>query len=154
MLDALHVTESPARMAAVIRLQIPQMDLPSVMGPAIDELLAALKAQDIIPAGPVFNHYLSMDGGMFDFEVGVPILTPVAPAGRVRPGQLPEAKVARATYTGSYAGLHHAWREFGERAKGQGLKPGGNFWESFVFGPESNPDSSTWRTELNQPLLE
>ena len=94
-----------------------------------------------------------MEGGLFDFEVGVPVFSPVTPTGRVRPGQLPAAKVARATYTGPYSGLRHAWREFGERAKAQGLKPAGGIWECYVFGPESNPDPSSWRTELNQPLL-
>jgi effector-binding domain-containing protein len=122
MLDALHVTDSPALLAAVIRFKIPQMELPSVMGPAVDELMAALKAQGITPAGPLFNHYLSMDSGMFDFEVGVPVSTPVARAGRVVPGELPAAKVVRATYHGPYAGLHHAWCEFGELGQGAGAQ--------------------------------
>jgi hypothetical protein len=90
MLHALHVTESPVRTAAVIRLQIPQMDLPGVMGPAIDELMAALQAQHIPPDGPLFNHYLSMEGG-------VPVVSLVTPTGSVRPGRLPAANVARAT---------------------------------------------------------
>jgi hypothetical protein len=63
MLEALHVTDSPAMLAAVIRLKIPQLEFPRVMGPAVDELMSALKAQGIAPAGPLFNHYLSMEGG-------------------------------------------------------------------------------------------
>jgi effector-binding domain-containing protein len=152
MLEALHVTDSPATLAAVIRFKIPQKELPSVMGPAVDELMAALKAQGIAPAGPLFNHYLSMEGGMFDFEVGVPVSTPVAPTGRVVPGELPAGKVVRTTYHGPYAGLHRAWREFGERASATGHKPAGGIWECYVYGPESNPDPATWRTELNQPV--
>src|SRR3954468_5857145 len=123
MLDPLHVTESPARIAAVIRVKVPQRELPGVMGPAIDELMAAIKAQGITPTGPLFNHYLSMEGGMFDFEVGVPVSAPITPTGRVRPGELPAARVARATYHGPCEGLHNAWREFGEQARAQGLEP-------------------------------
>ena len=152
MLDSLQVTESPAQIAAVIRFKIPQQELPSVMGPAIDELLAALQAQGITPTGPFFNHYLSMESGIFDLEVGVPVSAPISPAGRVKPGQLPAAKVIRAIYHGPYEGLHHAWREFGELARAQGHKPAGGLWESYLVGPETSPDSTTWRTELNQPL--
>jgi effector-binding domain-containing protein len=122
------------------------------MGPAIDELMAAIKAQGLEPAGPVFNHYLSMDSGMFDFEVGVPVAREIAPTGRVVPGRLPAAKVMRAVYHGCYTGLHHAWREFGDLARAQSHKPAGGLWECYVYGPESNPDPATWRTELNQPL--
>ena len=153
MLDMLQITASPARIAAVIRFTIPQMELPDVMGPAIGELMAALAAQGIAPCGPLFNHYLSMDSGMFDFEVGVPVLAPVAPAGRVQPGQLPAARVARTTYHGPYEGLHAAWREFGALARAQGHKPAAGLWECYVVGPESSPDPADWRTELNQPLL-
>jgi effector-binding domain-containing protein len=93
-----------------------------------------------------------MDSGMFDFEVGVPVSAPISPTGRVKPGQLPAAKLVRASYHGPYEGLHNAWRQFGELAKAQGHKPAAGFWESYVIGPETSPDSTTWRTELNQPL--
>ncbi|MBV9122548.1 MAG: GyrI-like domain-containing protein [Planctomycetes bacterium] len=152
MLDPLHVGESPARSAAVIRLQVPQKELPRVMGPAIQELLAALQAQGMAPAGPVFSHYLSMDAGLFDFEVGVPVAAAVAPVGRVQPGQLPGGRVVRTTYHGPYEGLHQAWRQFGELARAQGYQPAGGFWESYVIGPETSPEAATWRTELNQLL--
>ena len=35
----------------------------------------------------------------------------------------------------------------------QGLRPAENLWERYVFGPESNPNPATWRTELNRPLI-
>jgi effector-binding domain-containing protein len=154
VLDALRVADSPAQAAAVIRFHIPQLELPTVMGPAVAELMAVIGAQGITPTGPLFNHYLSMDGGTFDFEVGVPVSGPVAPTGRVTPGELPAAKVVRTTYHGPYTGLHHAWREFGELGKAQGYVPAGGIWERYVVGPETNPDPSTWRTELNQPVTE
>ena len=53
MLDAIQVVDLPARNTAVIRLKIPQADIAKVMGPAIDEVFSALKAQGIAPAGPL-----------------------------------------------------------------------------------------------------
>lgn len=55
-----------------------------------------------------------MAPGIFDFELGVPVASPIAADGHT---------------------------------------PAPDFWESYVTGPESNPDPATWRTELNRPLL-
>jgi effector-binding domain-containing protein len=153
MLETLQIAESPARIAAVIRLVVPQKELPAVMGPAINSLMAVLATQGLPPAGPVFARYLSMDSGMFDFEVGVPTSAPVAPSGRVKPGQLPAAKVARTIYHGPYEGLHNAWHEFGTLVRAQRLQPAPGIWESYVVSPHSSPNPADWRTELNQPLL-
>jgi effector-binding domain-containing protein len=123
------------------------------MGPAIHELMTAVAAQGIASGGPVFARYLNMGSGLFDLEVGMPVSTTVAPTGRVMPGHLPAAKVARTTYQGPYDGLHAAWCEFGDWIKAQGLAPVQGLWECYVFGPESSPDPTTWRTDLYQPLL-
>lgn len=152
MLTTPQITTASPHMAAVIPLTSSLADLPKVMGPAFGELMAALAAQGIAPAGPVFSHYLKM-GAVFDFEVGVPISTPVAPAGRVKPGQLPGGKVVRTIYQGPYEGLHGAWTEFGAWIKTQGLTPASALWECYVYGPESSSDPASWRTELNQPLF-
>jgi effector-binding domain-containing protein len=154
MLEPLQLTQSPARAAAVIPLRIPLQDLPSVMGPAITELLAALAAQGVAPAGPLFNRVLATDAGVFDMEVGVVVSAPVAPAGRVRPGGLPAARVVRTTYHGPYEGLHAAWGEFKTLVEAQGYPSAPGPWESYVVGPESSPDPAGYRTELNQPLVD
>jgi effector-binding domain-containing protein len=95
-----------------------------------------------------------MDPNVFDFEISVPVATPVAAAGRVRPGQLPAAKVARTVYRGPYEGLGSAWGEFIAWIKANGHETRADLWECYVTGPESSPDPSTWRTDLNQPLAD
>jgi len=82
------------------------------MGPGIAELLAAVAAQGIVPAGPWFTHHLRMDPATFDFEICVPVTAPVAASGRVKAGHLPATTVARTTYHGPYEGLGGAWGEF------------------------------------------
>ena len=79
-----------------------------VFGPAVGELMAALAAQGVEPIGAVFAHHLTMSPGIFDFELGVTVTAPVTAAGRVKPGQLPAAKVARTIYSGPYEGLPSA----------------------------------------------
>jgi effector-binding domain-containing protein len=123
------------------------------MGPDINELKTALEAQGIGRTGPWFARYLRMGSGTVDFEIGVPVSSLVAPVRRLRPGQLPAARVARTVHHGAYDGLHAAWGQFGSWVAAEGLKPGPGFWESYLAGPESSPDPAAWRTELNMPLL-
>ena len=152
MLDRPQIVQTDAQPAAVIRLTIPRAEIQAVMGPAISEVMAAVAAQGLAPAGPVFSHHLRMDPDIFDFEVGVPVKAPVSPAGRVHASQLPAATVARTVYRGPYEGLGSAWCEFGEWIATEGYKPAANLWECYAAGPESSPDPATWRTQLNRPL--
>jgi len=152
MLDTPQIVQTEARQAAVIRLTIPRSQIQSVMGPAIGEVMGAIAAQGIAPAGPVFSHHFRMHPDTFDFEVGVPVARPVAQQGRVKAGRLPATTVARTVYRGPYEGLGAAWAEFGRWISSQGHTAAANLWECYIAGPESSPDPSMWRTELNRPL--
>jgi effector-binding domain-containing protein len=93
-----------------------------------------------------------MDPEVFDFAAGVPVAKPVSSSGRVQPGQLPAARVARTIYHGPYEGLGAAWGEFNAWLAANGHAPEPDLWESYVAGPESSPNPAAWRTELNRPL--
>ena len=153
MLENPHVAKTATQQTAVIRLTIPRAEIRSVMGPAISEVMAAVSAQGMAPAGPVFSHHLMIDPDTFDFEVGVPVSAPISDAGRVKPGELPATTVARAIYRGPYEGLASAWGEFGRWIAAEGHQLAPDLWECYVAGPESGPDPGTWRTELNRPLV-
>jgi effector-binding domain-containing protein len=152
MLDRPQIVTTETQPAAVIRLTIPRADIQRVMGPAIGEVMGAIAAQGVAPAGPVFSHHFRMDPDVFDFEVGVPVTGPVADTGRVRVSELPAATVARTVYQGPYEGLGAAWGEFGKWIASEGHEAAADLWECYVAGPESSPDPATWRTELNRPL--
>lgn len=153
MIDTPRITRTAAQPAAVIHLVIPRDEIRNAMGPAIAELMAAVAAQGVAAAGPLFTHHLTMSPDAFDFEVGVPVAAPVTAAGRVRAGELPAATVARTIYQGGYEGLGAAWGAFDAWLRDNGHTPGADLWESYVTGPESDPDPATWRTELNRPLV-
>jgi effector-binding domain-containing protein len=89
---------------------------------------------------------------VFDFEACVPVGSPAAASGRVRPGRLPAARVARTVYRGPYEGLAGAWGELCAWIEANGLTPREDLWECYLTGPESSPDPADWRTELNRPL--
>ena len=153
MLDKPRIVQAEAQRAAIIRFTIPRAEIRNVMGPGIGELMAAVAAQGMAPAGPWFSHHLRMDPDTFDFEIGVPVTAPVAAAGRMKPGQLPATTVARTVYHGDYEGLGAAWGEFVAWIAANGHTPAPDLWDCYVSGPESSPDPAQWRTELNRPLI-
>jgi effector-binding domain-containing protein len=153
LIDTPQITQTVPQLTAFIHLTIPRQEIRNVMGPGLSEVRAAIAAQGIAPAGQWFTHHLRMDPGTFDFEICVPVTVPVAAKGRVKPGQLPATRVARTVYHGTYEGLGAAWGEFDAWVASNGHKPGPDLWECYVAGPESSPDPSTWRTELNRPLI-
>ncbi len=152
MLDTPQITQTAAEPAAVIRLTIPRSEMMTKFGPAVAELFSALASQGVRPIGAVFAHHLAMSPGVFDFELGVVVTAPVKESGRVKPGLLPAARVMRTIHTGPYEGLPAAWGEFDKWMKANGHAQAENLWEVYSVGPQSSPDQSTWRTELNRPL--
>ena len=152
MLDTPKITTTEPLITAMIHVTIPRSEIQKVMGPGLQELHAALDAQNIKATGPWFTHHLKMDPKVFDFEICLPVGKPVAAAGRVKPGSVPSTRVARTVYHGGYEGLGAAWGEFNEWIDAQGLTRTEDLWERYLSGPESGPDPAKWRTELSQPL--
>lgn len=152
MLDTPQTVQTNAQIAAVIHLTVPRSDMMKVFGPAAGELMAALRSQGIKPEGAIFAHHLKMSADTFDFELGVKVATPIKATGRVEPGELPAANVARTVYSGPYEGLPAAWDEFTKWIKANGYEQADDLWEVYSVGPQSTPDPVGWRTELNRPL--
>ncbi len=153
MIEKPQIVRTAAINTAVIHLVIPRSELRSEMGPAHKELMIALAEQGIALAGPWFTHHLRLVPNIFDFELGVPVTSPCKPLGRVKPSQLPAGTVARIVYQGNYDGIPSAWSQLNTWIKAQNRKHGPNLWENYIIGPEANPDPTTWRTELNRPLI-
>ena len=153
MLDAPHIAETTDQLTAMSHLTVPRAEIRSVMGPGLAEVMAAVAAQGMTPAGPWLTHHLRMDPARFDFEICVPVTAAVAVSGRVRAGRLPAARVARTVYRGPYEGLPGAWGEFEAWIAANGYTSAPDLWERYVVGPEASPDPADWRTELNRPLI-
>ena len=152
MIDTPTVVQSVARRTAVIHLTVPRAEIQSVMDPAIGEVMAAVAAQGLKPAGPVFSYHLRRPTDVFDFEVGLPVDEPFTATGRVRPGTLPATTVARTVYHGPYEGLGRGWGELHQWIAAEGHRAEQTLWECYAVGPGAESDPSLWRTEFHQPL--
>ena len=153
MIDTPQITQAAAQLTAMIRLTVRREEIRNVMGPGLMEILAAVAEQGIAPIGPWLTHHLKMDPEVFDFEICVPVASPVTAVGRVQPGELPATRVVRTIYHGTYEKLGDAWGEFDAWIAANGLKTGPDLKECYLAGPESSPDPANWRTELNRPLI-
>lgn len=153
MIEAPTIVTTAAQITAVVRLTVPRDQIQHVMGPAIGEVMAAVMSQGLAPTGPVFSHHFHMTPEVFDFEVGVPVASPIKPVGRVAPGELRATTAARTVYQGPYEGLGPAWGEFDAWVAREGHAPADDLWEYYAQGPESGPDPAAYRTELFRPLV-
>ena len=152
MISTPQILQTKSESAAVIHLKIPRNEMMKAFGPAAGELMAELKKQSVQPVGAIFAHHLMMSPDTFDFELGVKVAAPVTATGRVKPSELPAAKVARTIYSGPYEGLPSAWGEFTTWLEANGHEQAAGLWEIYSVGPHSSPDPANWRTELNRPL--
>lgn len=154
MIDTPRIVTTKEQATALVHLTVPRSEIQKVMGPGLAEVNAAVAAQGAEADGPWFTHHLKMDPKVFDFEICVPVRRPVTATGRVKPGSLPARKVARTVYHGGYEGLGAAWGEFQDWVRQQNLKMAPDLWEVYVAGPETGKDPGSYRTELNQPLVD
>jgi effector-binding domain-containing protein len=153
MLDTPQIIQTTAQHTASIHLTIPRAQIREVMGPGLREVRAALEAQGIPAAGPWLTYHRRMASETFDFEICVPVETPVRTTGRVKPGMIPARRVARTIYHGGYEALGEAWGEFIDWIEAEGHTPAPDLWECYLTDPGASPDPATWQTQLNRPLV-
>ena len=154
MIETPRVVETPPQWVAALSIMTPRSKMGEVMGPGIREVMAAVKAQGIGPTGPWFAHHLKMTADVFEFDICVPVSSPVAAVGRVKPWQRPGLSVVRTVHHGSYEGLGGAWHEFTSWIEAQGYETASDLYECYLVGPESASDPADWRTELCRPIIE
>lgn len=146
------VTQSPAQRTAIIHVTCRREEIQQVMGPGIGELMRTLERQGVRTTGPWFTHHHRRPGEVFDFDIGVPVASPVNPEGRVRNGELRATRVAHTTHVGPYEGLGAAWGAFQQWLDQNGHRAADDFWEVYALGPDAASDPSQYRTELYRPL--
>jgi effector-binding domain-containing protein len=153
VIETPQLVDAPMQLVAIVHIETPRTKMQQVMGPGIGEVMSAVKAQGIGPSGPWFAHHLKMTPDAFDFDICVPVSSPVSAVGRVKSWQRPALKVVRTLFHGPYEGLGAAWHEFSKWTEAKGYKTAGDLYECYMVGPETSVDSADWRTELSRPVI-
>lgn len=152
MIETPQIAQIPAQHVAFIHLVTPRSKMQEVMGPGIAEVMSAVRTQGVGPTGPWFAHHHRITAETFEFDICVPVSSPVSPSGRVERGVRPALTVLRTVYHGPYEGLGGAWHEFGQWIDAHGHAPAQDIYECYHAGPETTPDPTHWRTELIRPM--
>ncbi|MES3000216.1 MAG: GyrI-like domain-containing protein [Pseudomonadota bacterium] len=154
MIEESRIVQMPAQLVAAIHIDTPRSRIQEVMGPGIQEAMAAARDQGVGPVGPWFAHHLKVSRERFDLDICIPVSSPVKPTGRVKSAERPAMRVVRTVYRGPYEGLGDAWHEFEKSIQDQGLNTAGDMYECYLVGPESSQDPADWRTEFCRPILD
>lgn len=158
MLSELRVEHRNEQPYAAIRRRVAMQAIPKDLPPLIFRVLNWVQENKLEEAGPAFFRYLSMDNGVLDVEVGVPLKQWPTGSGEVIAGSFPAGKYLTARHTGSYNNLPKSHMAMDEYAKENGLQPGtvkgeaGQIWgtraEFYVTDPMVEKDESKWITDL------
>jgi effector-binding domain-containing protein len=158
------IEERPEQHYIGIRTKVPMSDLPNVIPQLIGEVFAWLGDQGIPPNGaPLMRfHVINMEG-MMDMEIGVPVGKPVTGSGHVSAGILPAGRYAALVYTGVTNGIpaNAALLDWGAKhglTWDQWAVPEGDAfgarYETFIDGPDDDPDPAKWKTEVAIKIAE
>jgi len=145
-----------------IRTQVTPRGLgKSLVSRLFSEVRVWLEKQDITPTDAPFIRYLVIDMSTeFDLELGWPVASPLSGTERIRAGILPAGRYASLVSIGPYKGkaLMKAngalidWGfEHGVVWDSQQTERGEAFGarlESYIKGPENEPDPDKWKTEV------
>lgn len=154
-------TETPARIEIVdlapqatagLREQVRLADLTAFFEGAFPLVAAELERQGVAPSGPPFARYRGMPGATVDVEAGFPVAAAVAGHDGVEPGSLPGGRAARAVHVGPYDTLELTYAEIAEAVGETGGRLADEMWESYLDGPDTQPDPGAWRTLVTCPL--
>jgi hypothetical protein len=114
------------------------------MGPVSARVMAAVAAQGVTTAGPVFAHHLKMDPGTFEFELGVPVRVALHRCGPREAGPLPRSGVARTVLQRLLRRARASMGRVQRVAQGERAQAGTDPLGMLRGGPGSGPDPANW----------
>ena len=140
-----------------IKDSVPISAVGTNMGAMYGEIIEVMKANGVeLLTSPIcFYHEWNEIEGYTIMEAAIILYTDVDIKldGRVSRGSLSAGPAAKVIYAGNYNDLARAHYAIDEWMKENNREQGGAPWEMYVTGPQSEPDTNEWITEIFYPLL-
>ena len=124
-----------AQPTAVVRGIVAQEAIAEFLGGAFGEVIGAISAQGLAPAGPPFGCYVRTAEG-FEIEAGFPASAPIVPTGRVVASELPGGTALVVLHRGPYAAVSAAYAAAEDWLADNAWESTGRPWEAYLDGPE------------------
>jgi len=138
--------------AAVVRDTMATSELPSFFGRAFGAVAAAAAAQGVELVGEPFAFYPGAPTDVIEVAAGFRVPTAFQPSGEVVPMELPGGRVVIAVHVGPYDTMDKTYKEIHTWMAARRLTPAGHMWEVYLSDPSTQPDPSTWRTQIIWPV--
>ena len=122
--------------AAVVRGRVPTEQIAGFLGEAFGEVMGALGAQALTPAGPPFGLYSPPSDDGFEVLAGFPASGTVVATGRVVDWVMPGGAAVQTMHVGAYEDVVAAYQAIEAYLPEHGLVPAGPPWESYLDEPE------------------
>lgn len=149
---AVELRSEPARVVAAITDVLDLDDVLHWYDGAMAELDSAVAGHERL--GPPGGQY---DNDLFTLGRGtVLVYRPVADppsSGRVRPVQLPAVELAATVHLGPHDDIDVTYGRLAAWAVDHTLTVAGPVQETYLVGPQDDPDPSTWQTEIAWPVF-
>jgi effector-binding domain-containing protein len=153
---------APEHLASV-RGVYPIAELPEVMGRGFAQIMSALNAEGIQPAGGALSIYHGWTEDTVDVEIAFTIKGVFFPQdagaaarrqdrGGVKASMVPGGRVLFAVHVGPYDQIAAAYGAIQTYAGANGLKLAGKMWERYLTDPAEEPDLSKHVTEVFWPV--
>jgi effector-binding domain-containing protein len=139
--------------------EVNMKNISTVLPPLIPEIKKWMDKNNIVPSGPPFFKYFSMDkNGHLLVDVGFPVASPIRGEGKIIPDTFPAGKYATIIYTGDYRHLKDAHMALEEWIKKKGLDDSLSgteqkaVWrgrtEFYIVDESTDPNPDNWQTEI------
>jgi len=142
-----------------IRATVQIVDLVQAQDDRLRALSSYLQQCGAQLAGPPFMRYHTFTQTETDLELGIPVVAPIAGEGRIAAGELSGGPAISTWHIGAHDRLAEAYARMQAWLKEHGREPAGAPWEVYYWidptqyrGAATWPDSSSWRTQLIQPI--
>jgi effector-binding domain-containing protein len=138
--------------AATIRTTTTPNELGSRLASSLDDVGHYLRSAGVSAAGAPFARYYAYDRNHVDMEAGIPVSRPVEGEGQIQGSELPGGTAAGVWHIGPRNKLFRAWGALQAWLKDNGWEEAEAGWEAYATGPDEEPDSSRWKTQVVQPI--
>jgi GyrI-like small molecule binding domain len=119
------------RLTAVVKVNVPMVEIPRAERSARTKLDAALESLDVGPLGHGFTLWRPPVDGRLDMEPGVLVARAFESRGDVVPSALPAGRAAYHLHVGSYEGIPGAWNTLFAWCSAQKLELTGINWQIY-----------------------
>ena len=143
----------PHQHTAAMVMSVPTAEIGDAMSKAFPAIFHAITAAGATPVGPPLARYFTFGEAIIEFECAVPVASPFAGHGEIKPSSVGGGDAVVCTHIGPYDTIGQTWEAMMAWVGEQGRTPGGAGWESYLTDPGDEPDPAKWVTEVCMPLV-